>query len=60
MGIGGYDNTAWVKRFAAVGRPGPYLKVLGEGALSAGDEIRVLHQPGHGVTVSMMFRALPR
>ncbi|MEP9361405.1 MOSC domain-containing protein [Nocardioides sp. CN2-186] len=58
MGIGGYDNTAWVRRFAAVGRPGPYLKVLGEGFLSAGDEIRVLHQPGHGVTVSMMFRAL--
>jgi MOSC domain-containing protein YiiM len=58
MGRSGYDNTAWVRRFTRVGRPGPYLKVLGEGALRAGDEITVVHRPGHGVTVSTMFRAL--
>jgi MOSC domain-containing protein YiiM len=54
----GYDATAWVKRFAAVGRPGPYLRVLQEGRLQVGDDIEVVHEPGHGVTVSTMFRAL--
>ncbi|MBB6629323.1 MOSC domain-containing protein [Nocardioides sp. KIGAM211] len=58
MGLSGYDNKAWVKRFALVGRPGPYLRVLGEGSIRAGDPIEVLHRPGHGVTVSTMFRAL--
>ncbi len=28
MGLSGYDDTSWVKRFAAEGRPGPYLRVL--------------------------------
>lgn len=58
MGRTGHDNKAWVKRFAAEGRPGPYLRVLVPGAIAAGDEITVVHEPGHGVTVSTMFRAL--
>lgn len=58
MGRTGYDNKAWVRRFAEVARPGPYLRVLGEGSLAAGDELTVVHRPGHGVTVSTMFRAL--
>jgi MOSC domain-containing protein YiiM len=58
MGVGGFDTTGWVKRFAADARPGPYLRVVEEGELSAGDEVEVVHRPGHGVTVSHMFRAL--
>lgn len=58
MGLNGYDNTGWVKRFAADARPGPYLRVVVEGELGAGDEVEVVHRPGHGVTVSHMFRAL--
>ncbi|MGB0100593.1 MAG: MOSC domain-containing protein [Nocardioides sp.] len=58
MGLGGFDNRAWVKRFTQVGRPGPYLRVVVEGEVGAGDEISVVHRPGHGVTVSTMFRAL--
>lgn len=58
MGESGYDNTAWVKRFAAEARPGPYLRVVEEGSLCAGDAVEVVHRPGHGVTVSHMFRAL--
>ena len=58
MGLSGYDDAAWVKRFAAEGRPGPYLRVLVEGEIEAGDEITVTHRPGHGVTISTMFRAL--
>jgi MOSC domain-containing protein YiiM len=58
MGESGFDTTAWVKRFTAVGRPGPYLRVVQEGLLAAGDPVEVVHRPGHGVTVSTMFRAL--
>ncbi len=58
MGESGFDNTAWVKRFTATGRPGPYLRVVQEGVLAAGDPVEVVHRPGHGVTVSTMFRAL--
>ncbi|MCD4527144.1 MOSC domain-containing protein [Nocardioides sp. cx-173] len=58
MGRSGYDNTAWVRRFAAVGRPGPYLRVVVPGVAQAGDPVTVVHEPAHGVTVSTMFRAL--
>ena len=58
MGRCGYDARAWVRRFAAENRPGPYLRVLTEGEVRAGDAITVAHRPGHGVTVSTMFRAL--
>src|SRR3546814_14902186 len=51
MGVSGYDNRSWVKRFAATGRPGPYLRVLVEGEIGAGDEIAVVHRPGHGVKI---------
>jgi MOSC domain-containing protein YiiM len=58
MGESGFDNARWVKRFTSVGRPGPYLRVLDEGTLQAGDALLVEHRPGHGVTVTTMFRAL--
>jgi MOSC domain-containing protein YiiM len=58
MGLSGHDNAAWVKRFTADGRPGPYLRVTTPGVIAAGDEISVVHRPGHGVTASLMFRAL--
>jgi len=58
MGLGGYDNKGWVKRFAAERRPGPYLRVVEAGRVEAGDEITVVSRQGHGVTVSTMFRAL--
>jgi MOSC domain-containing protein YiiM len=54
----GLDATGWIKRFSAVGRPGPYLRVLEEGTVEAGDEIVVAHRPAHHVTVTAMFRAL--
>ncbi len=58
MGESGYDNTSWVKRFATEARPGPYLRVVEEGLVTAGDRIEVVHRPGHGVTVTTMFRAV--
>jgi MOSC domain-containing protein YiiM len=57
MGFSGYDNSQWVKKFSLESRPGAYLRVIEEGSLRADDEIEVLHRPGHGVTVSDVFRA---
>ncbi len=56
--VNGLDNRGWARRFSEAARPGPYLRVVVEGEVAAGDEIRVVHRPGHGVTVSAMFRRL--
>jgi MOSC domain-containing protein YiiM len=58
MGHTGHDATAWVRRFALAGRPGPYFRVLEEGVVSRGDPIVVLDRPDHDVSVARMFRAL--
>ena len=58
MGRCGYDDRAWVRRFAAENRPGPYLRVLAQGHAPRRRRAEVAHRPGHGVTVSTMFRAL--
>jgi MOSC domain-containing protein YiiM len=58
MGQSGFEKRAWVKRFTAVGKPGPYLRVVTEGSCRVGDTVDVVHRPGHGITVTSMFRAL--
>ena len=47
----------WVKRFAAAGRPGAYLRVLQEGVAGAGDLIEVLSKPQRSVSVAEALRA---
>ena len=56
--VTGFDDRRWVKRFTAIGRPGPYLRVLEEGEIEAGQRIDVVDRPDHDVTVSVMFAAL--
>src|SRR3989337_1061023 len=34
--LNGFEDRAWVRRFALAGRPGPYLRVVQEGELRAG------------------------
>jgi MOSC domain-containing protein YiiM len=46
------------KRFVQAGRPGAYLRVLTEGAVAAGDELRVLDRPSHGLTLAQTLAAL--
>ena len=41
-------EKGWVKRFAAAGRPGAYLRVLEEGTVTPGDAVTVLDRPGDG------------
>jgi len=46
------DEPHWVKRFAAAGRPGAYLRVLTPGVIAAGDDLEVVSRPGVAVTVA--------
>jgi MOSC domain-containing protein YiiM len=45
-----------VKRFAAHGATGAYLRVLQTGEIGAGDAVDVLSCPVHGITVETAFR----
>jgi MOSC domain-containing protein YiiM len=51
-------RAGWIKRFTLAARPGPYLRVIEPGEIRAGDQIEVVHRPGHDVTVALAFRAL--
>ncbi|SDO17908.1 MOSC domain-containing protein [Geodermatophilus sp. DSM 45219] len=46
-----------VRRFAAHGATGAYLRVLETGDVGAGDAVEVVSRPDHGVTVGLLFRA---
>jgi MOSC domain-containing protein YiiM len=51
------DDPRFVKRFARALRPGAYLRIVEEAEIGAGDEVRVIHRPDHGVTVALVARA---
>lgn len=51
-------DPAFPARFAGAGRPGAYLAVEEAGSLVAGDHIRVLSSPQHGLTITEVARAL--
>ena len=52
------QEAGWVRRFTAEGRPGAYLRVIEEGTLQAGDQVDVIEERDHDITVGLMFRAL--
>ncbi len=51
------DEEHWVKRFAAAGRPGAYLRVLTPGPVAAGDALEVVGRPAVAVTVAESMQA---
>ena len=51
------QDAAFPRRFAAVGRPGAYLRIVREGVVSAGDEVEVVYRPPHEVTAELVSRA---
>lgn len=51
-------EAQWVKRFTLGRLPGPYLRVVEEGHVAAGDTIDVVERRDHDITVELMFRAL--
>ena len=48
------------RAFTEAGRPGTYLRIVREGAVDAGDEVRVIERPGHGLTIGDVFRIFTR
>jgi MOSC domain-containing protein YiiM len=50
-------EQGWIKRFTERAQSGTYLRVLDPGPVSAGDQIRIVQRPQHGVTVATAFRA---
>jgi len=51
-------DPRFLKRFAAAARPGAYFRVIREGDIGAGDTIEVVARPEHGVTSSIVSRAI--
>jgi MOSC domain-containing protein YiiM len=49
-------DPAFPKRFTKAGRPGTYLRIAREGILTAGEEIRIVSRPEHGMSVGDVFR----
>src|ERR1700676_2441430 len=54
------NDQLFPRRFARALRPGTYLRIVVEGDIGAGDEIRVVERPDHDVTVRDVFRIYTR
>ena len=54
------DDSGFPRRFAKALRPGSYLRIVSEGELGSGDEIRVVERPDHGLTIGDVFRIFVR
>jgi MOSC domain-containing protein YiiM len=54
------NDQMFVRRFTEALRPGAYLRIVGEGDLGAGDEIRVIQRPDHDLTIRDVFRIYTR
>jgi MOSC domain-containing protein YiiM len=54
------EDPLFPRRFTKALRPGAYLRIITEGELGAGDAIKRLGKPGHGVTIRDVFRIYVR
>jgi MOSC domain-containing protein YiiM len=59
LGVRMNDKT-FPRQFTQAMRPGSYLRLVVEGSLGAGDEIRVIERPTHGLTIRDVFRIYTR
>jgi MOSC domain-containing protein YiiM len=50
------NDKMFPRRFAEALRPGAYLRLIAEGTVGMGDEVRVIEKPSHGITVRDVFR----
>lgn len=49
-------DAGFVRRFVEAGRPGAYFRILVEGELEAGDEIRVVERPDRSLSIREVYR----
>ena len=54
------NDPMFPRRFTEALRPGTYLRIIVEGDLGAGDEIRVIDRPDHDLTVRDVLRIYTR
>ena len=54
---GFWDRPNLIKEFTDAGRPGAYLRIIQEGQVRAGDAIKIVSSPTHGISVGTMFTA---
>jgi len=54
------SDKMFPRRFTEALRPGPYLRIVVEGDVGAGDEIRVVEKPDHDLTIRDVFRIYTR
>jgi MOSC domain-containing protein YiiM len=50
------NDQLFPRRFTEAARPGAYLRIVVEGYVGAGDEIRVVERPDHDLTIRHVFR----
>lgn len=54
------NDEMFPRVFTEALRPGPYLRIVVEGDVGAGDEIRVVGRPDHNLTIGDLFRIYTR
>src|SRR5947208_11947641 len=54
------NDKMFPRRFTEALRPGAYLRMVAEGDVGVGDEIRVVERPDHGLTIRDVFRMYTR
>jgi len=50
------NDKMFPRTFTAALRPGAYLRLIVEGDMGAGDEIRVIERPDHNISIREVFR----
>jgi MOSC domain-containing protein YiiM len=50
------NDKLFPRRFTQALRPGAYLRIVVEGDVGAGDEIRLVERPDHDLTIRDVFR----
>jgi MOSC domain-containing protein YiiM len=53
-------DESFPRRFVEANRPGSYLRIIREGDLGVGDDVRVVERPEHGVSIGDVFRIYTR
>jgi MOSC domain-containing protein YiiM len=54
------NDKMFPRQFIEALRPGTYLRLIVEGSVGAGDAIRVVERPAHGLTIRDVFRIYTR
>ena len=54
------EDKLFPRHFTKAGRPGAYLRIIVEGDVGAGDQIRVISRPDHELTIGDVFRIFTR